>query len=151
MDAHLRAKPNPIPAHLPVTATTRELVAWMLQKKIADRPQDGGAILEQIDSVLRRATSRSASQRVTVLVIEHDIATLASMKAALEAEGYRVLATDNAREGVNLAFEQTPAIIFLDARVRGGFDLAIEEEASAPAFDQNLSGADALGVGCRSC
>jgi CheY-like chemotaxis protein len=146
MNAHLRVKPNPIPGHLPISTTTRELVAWMLQKKVADRPQDAGAVLEQIDSVLRRATSRSASQRVTVLVIEHDPATLASMKTALEADGYRVLATDNAREGVNLAFEQTPAIIFLDARVRGGFDLAIEEEASAPAFDQNLSGADALGV-----
>jgi CheY-like chemotaxis protein len=96
--------------------------------------------------VLKRATAGSASRRVTVLLIEHDPKQLATMKAALEAEGYRVLATDNARDGVNLAFEQTPAIIFLDARVRGGFDLSIQDEASAPKFDQNLSGADALGV-----
>ena len=71
---------------------------------------------------------------MTVLVIEHDAAELAMMKAALEGEGYKVLASDNAREGVNLAFEQTPAMIFLDSRVRGGFDLAIQEEASAPQF-----------------
>ena len=44
----------------------------------------------------------------------------------LQAEGYRVLATSNAREGVNLAFEQTPAMIFLDAKIRGGFDLPPE-------------------------
>ena len=144
MDAHLRRKPNAIPDTVAVSATTRELIEWMLQKKIDDRP-DAEAVLERIDSVLKRATSRSASQRVTVLVIEHDAAILAMMKAAMEAEGYRVLATDNARDGVNLAFEQTPALIFLDARVRGGFDLSIQDEASAPQFDQNLSGADALG------
>jgi len=37
-------------------------------------------------------------------------------------------------------------VIFLDARIKGGYDLAISEEASAPQFDQDLSGADALGV-----
>jgi serine/threonine protein kinase len=146
MDAHLRSKPNPVPDDVPVSATTRELIAWMLQKKASERPQAAGEVLEQIDSVLKRATAASASRRVTVLLIEHDPKQLATMKAALEADGYRVLATDNARDGVNLAFEQTPAIIFLDARVRGGFDLSIQEEASAPKFDQNLSGADALGV-----
>jgi len=145
MDAHLHRKPNAIPENLAVSATTRALVEWMLRKKIEERP-DAAAVLEQIDSVLKRTTSRSASQRVTVLVIEHDAATLAAMKAAMEAEGYRVIAADNARDGVNLAFEQTPALIFLDSRVRGGFDLSIQEEASAPQFDQNLSGADALGV-----
>jgi CheY-like chemotaxis protein len=146
MDAHLRAVPNAVPDTVPVSQPTRDLIAWMLQKKAADRPQAAGALLELIEPVLARATARSASQRVTVLVIEHDAEELAVMKSVLEAEGYRVLAADNAREGVNLAFEQSPAIIFLDARVRGGFDLAIQEEASAPQFDQNLSGADALGV-----
>ncbi len=146
LDAHLRAKPNPIPEELPVSATTRELITWMLQKKAAERPQTADSVLEQIDSVLKRATARSASQRVKVLLIEHDPKVMAEMKAALEADGYKVLASDNARDGVNLAFEQAPSIIFLDARVRGGFDLSIQDEASAPKFDQNLSGADALGV-----
>ncbi len=146
MDAHLHAKPNPIPGDIAVSETTRDLITWLLQKKAADRPQDAFAVLEMIDSVLKRATSRSASQRVTVLVIEHDPKQLATMKATLEADGYRVLATDNARDGVNLAFEQTPALIFLDGRVRGGFDLSIQDEASAPKFDHELSGADALGV-----
>ena len=146
MDAHLRAKPNAIPEDLAVSTTTRELIAWMLQKKVAERPQTAGAVLDQIDAVLKRPTTRSASQRVKVLVIEHDPKTLAEMTAALEAEGYKVLSSDNARDGVNLAFEQAPAIIFLDSRVRGGFDLSIQDEASAPHFDSNLSGADALGV-----
>jgi serine/threonine protein kinase len=146
LDAHLRATPNAIPEELAVSATTRDLITWMLQKKAADRPQTADVVLEQLDSVLKRATARSASQRVKVLVIEHDPKVLAGMKAALEAEGFKVLAADNARDGVNLAFEQAPSIIFLDARVRGGFDLSIQDEASAPKFDQNLSGADALGV-----
>jgi serine/threonine protein kinase len=146
MDAHLHGKPNEIPENLAVSATTRDLIAWMLQKKATDRPQSAGEVLEQIDSVLKRATARSGSHRLKVLVIEHDPKILEEMKTALEAEGYKVLATDNARDGVNLAFEQGPSIIFLDARVRGGFDLSIQDEASAPKFDQNLSGADALGV-----
>ena len=47
---------------------------------------------------------------------------------------------------MTLAFEQSPSLIFLDARVRGGYDLAIQDEATAPQFDDELSGADALGV-----
>src|SRR5207302_907191 len=116
----------------------RELIEWMLQKKIADRPPDAASALEQIESVLRQATARSAARRLTALVIEHDDAVTQMMKHTLEAEGYRVVSADTAKEGVTLAFEQSPSIIFLDARIKGGYDLAINEEASAPQFDQEL-------------
>jgi serine/threonine protein kinase len=146
MDAHLRAKPNPLPDSVVVSSTTREIIDWMLQKKVADRPQDAASVLEQVESVLRRATARSAARRLTALVIEHDLGELEMIRKTLDAEGYRVITAETARDGVNLAFEQSPSIIFLDARIKGGFDLAINEEASAPQFDQDLSGADALGV-----
>jgi serine/threonine protein kinase len=148
MEAHLYAQPNPVPADIPVSEATRDLIGWMLQKKTVNRPQDASVVLELIDSLFKiaSATGRSGAQRVTILVIEHDPVTLATMKSILENDGYRVLPAENARDGVNLAFEQTPALIFLDGRVRGGFDLSIQDEASAPQFDQELSGADALGL-----
>jgi CheY-like chemotaxis protein len=80
-----------------------------------------------MDGMLKAASmTRSASKRVTVLVIEHDPTTLTFLSTVLKSEGYRVVATSNAREGVNLAFEQSPAMIFLDAKIRGGFDLPPE-------------------------
>jgi CheY-like chemotaxis protein len=72
------------------------------------------------------SVTRSASKRITVLVVEHDLEALSFLTGVLQAEGYRVLAPSNARDAVNLAFEQTPAMIFLDAKIRGGFDLPPE-------------------------
>jgi CheY-like chemotaxis protein len=79
--------------------------------------------------------TRSASKRVTALVIDHDPEQLAFLTGVLKTEGYRVLAAGNAREGVNLAFEQNPAIIFLDSRIRGGFDLPPESKGEEPVAD----------------
>jgi CheY-like chemotaxis protein len=46
-----------------------------------------------------------------------------------------VLTTSNAREGVNLAFEQSPALILLDGKIRGGFDLPPEADGEEIAAD----------------
>ncbi len=108
----------------------------MLQKKVTDRPLNAREILDRIDALLKAASmTRSASKRINVLVIEHDPEALAFLTEVLQSEGYRVLATSNAREGVNLAFEQSPAMIFLDARIRGGFDLPPEAEGEEIAAD----------------
>jgi CheY-like chemotaxis protein len=136
LDAHLHAKPEPIDESFGVSAEVRDLIASMLQKKVADRPRSARELLERIDEILKASSppSRSASKRITALVIDHEPESLAFLTRVLQGEGYRVLATGNAREGIDLAFEQTPAIIFLDGRIRGGFDLPVEaagEEAAA--------------------
>lgn len=136
LQAHLNAAPEPIDESLNISAATRELIASMLQKKVADRPLDARDVLERIDALLKAASmTRSASKKITVLVIEHDPDALLTITTVLLGEGYRVLATGNAREAVNLAFEQSPAMIFLDARIRGGFDLPPEAEGEEIAAD----------------
>ncbi|MEA2339544.1 MAG: eukaryotic-like serine/threonine-protein kinase [Thermoanaerobaculia bacterium] len=136
LEAHLKSPPEPIDESLPISAGARELVASMLQKKVSDRPLNARELLDRIDAMLKAASmTRSASKRVTVLVIEHDPEALAMLSSVLQTEGYRVVSTSNAREGVNLAFEQSPAMIFLDARIRGGFDLPPEAEGEELAAD----------------
>jgi serine/threonine protein kinase len=129
LQAHLTAAPEPIDESLTISAATRELIASMLQKKISDRPLNARYVLDRIDGLLTAASmTRSASKRITVLVIESDPDALRFLTAVLQGEGYRVFGTSNAREGVNLAFEQSPALIFLDGRIRGGFDLPPETD-----------------------
>ena len=128
IDAHLHRAPEPIPASLSVSPETRELLEWMLQKNATERPQSATPLLEKIDALLKSGTmSRSASRRTTALVVEEDPETLTLLRGVLEQQGFRVLASTNARDGVNLAFEQAPALIFLDAKIRGGFEVAASE------------------------
>jgi DNA-binding response OmpR family regulator len=77
---------------------------------------------------------------MSVLIVEDDPATLAFLRDALETDGFKVIPATNARQGVELAFEQNPAIILLDAKIRGGFDLG--EVSDDP------TGVDGLGF-CR--
>src|ERR1051325_1168017 len=126
VEAHLNAPPEPLPPDLPVSEETRDMIESMLRKKIADRPQTAQELLDRIDALLRSGRSRSAAKFATVLIIDHDVETAAFMRGVLEVAGYRVVTTSSARDGVNIAFEQTPALIFLDAKIRGGFDLPHE-------------------------
>jgi CheY-like chemotaxis protein len=139
MDAHLHASPDPIPSTIPVSDDTRNLVSWMLNKPMADRPESTKPLLERIDEMLRDGMKRSRSTRVSVLVVEDDPATLTFLCGALEADGFRALPATNARKGVELAFEQSPSIILLDAKIRGGFDLGAGADTT---------GVDGLGF-CR--
>jgi len=141
MDAHLHAAPDPIPDEMPVSSDTRELIDWMLKKEVADRPPTVKPLLDRIDAMLKAsAEKRSRSTRMAVLIVEDDASTLEFLRAALEADGFKVIPATNARQGVELAFEQNPAIILLDAKIRGGFDLG--EIAEDP------TGVDGLGF-CR--
>jgi len=127
MDAHLHAIPDEIPEELPISWETRELVDWMLRKSVAERPPNAQPLLDRIDAMLKEGVSKrtrsTAGTRVTVLIVEDNEGQLTFMKGALEADGFRVIPATNARQGVELAFEQNPAIILLDAKIRGGFDL----------------------------
>ena len=136
IDAHLNATPMSIPESAGVSLETRELIGWMLQKQMSDRPQSASAVLERIDETLRAAaTRRSDAKRSRILVVEHDPAARAFIAGVLEAEGYRVMATGDGREAVNLAFEQTPSLILLDARIQGGFDVPLQSQDEHAAAD----------------
>jgi CheY-like chemotaxis protein len=69
---------------------------------------------------------------MTVLVAEEDPQTLALLRSVLETDGFRVLTTTNARDAVNVAFEQTPSLILLDAEIRGGFDIVRADADTEP-------------------
>ena len=140
MDAHLHAPPDPIPDEMPVSWETRDLIQWMLQKDVADRPASASQVLERIDRMLKAEAKRSRSNRMSVLVVEDDPDTLALIGTALEGDGFRVIPAMNARAGVELAFEQNPSIILLDAKIRGGFDLGDTSD--------DPTGVDGLGF-CR--
>jgi len=140
MEAHLRATPLPIPDEMPVTWETRELIDWMLRKEVSDRPATVQPLLERIDAMLKEGAKRSRSTRMSVLIVEDDATTLAFLSNTLESDGFRVIPATNARQGVELAFEQNPAIILLDAKIRGGFDLGD--------ISDDPTGVDGLGF-CR--
>jgi serine/threonine protein kinase len=140
MEAHLRATPLPIPDEMPVTWETRELIDWMLRKEVSDRPATVQPLLERIDAMLKEGAKRSRSTRMSVLIVEDDATTLAFLSHTLESDGFRVIPATNARQGVELAFEQNPAIILLDAKIRGGFDLGD--------ISDDPTGVDGLGF-CR--
>jgi CheY-like chemotaxis protein len=129
INAHLHHPPEPIPLSIPISNETRELIEWMLQKDVKDRPPSATPVLERIDQLLKSATtSRSASRRATVLVVEQDQETSTMIRTVLEEQGWRVSLASNARDAVNMAFEQTPSLIFLDARIRGGFEVAAADD-----------------------
>jgi CheY-like chemotaxis protein len=136
IDAHLNATPLSIPESAGITLETRELIGWMLQKRMTDRPQNASAVLERIDETLRAAaTRRSGAKHLTILVVEHDPAVRSFIAGVLQAEGIRVIATGDGREAVNLAFEQAPALILLDARIQGGFDVPLQSDDEHVAAD----------------
>ena len=145
IDAHLTAPPLPFDETLGVSAVTRELIDWMLQKEASARPQDAGALLDRIEPLVDQRPTQSAAKRVTALVVEDDAETIGFLRGALEHEGYRVVSSNNAREGVNLAFEQNPSIIFLDAKIRGGFELLPDDDPDLPHFADGSTAGDGIG------
>jgi len=64
--------------------------------------------------------------RNTVLVIEDDPLTLATLENALRCKGYRALRASSGREGVEVAQRDSPDLIVLDLVMPGmsGFDVA---------------------------
>ena len=72
---------------------------------------------------LPKSTARPGS---TVLVIEDDLRTLATLGNALRCKGYRSLRASSGKEGVEMAQRNSPDLIVLDLVMPGmnGFDVA---------------------------
>jgi serine/threonine protein kinase len=149
IQGHLTLPPTPIPDDAEVSAETRELIDALLRKNVADRPASAGAVLDQVDALLsEKKKTRSSSNRVTVLVADQDPHSVAFLRSVLETDGYRVVATSNARDAVNVAFDQTPSVILLDAAIRGGFEGVTPDTDTAPGLGlgPDLTGADGIGI-----
>jgi serine/threonine protein kinase len=123
IEAHLYGTPEPIDEALPISHDTRAIVAAMMSKDAAERPTAAEA-LERVQRLIDRARSMmSTAKEAKVLVIDHDDGDSCFIRNVLEADGYRVSVAANARDGVDLAFEQSPSLILMDARIRGGSDV----------------------------
>lgn len=132
LDAHRTSQPDPIRDDVPLSDVTRDVIAWLLQKAPGDRPSSAGDVLEKIEPLLRTTISRSGAHRSTALIVERNRQTTAFLRETLELHGYRVIVANDARQGVNLAFEESPDLILLDARIQGGFDIALELDPEMP-------------------
>jgi len=141
LEAHRSSEPLPIPAEIQLSDVTRDVIRWLLQKDPEARPRTAGNVLDEIEPLLRTTVSRKGLRQNTALIVDADPDTTAFMRTLLETEGYRVLCAKDAREGVNLAFEESPDVILLDARIQGGFDIALE----MPALDPAIGGIDGIG------
>jgi DNA-binding response OmpR family regulator len=73
-------------------------------------------------------TKDASGDRRSVLVIDDDEATRAMVAAALTDEGYVVIVARDGDEGMRLALEHCPALIFLDLRMPRGSGLRFLEE-----------------------
>jgi serine/threonine protein kinase len=149
IEAHLTLPPDPISDEVDVSPDARALIDSLLQKKVADRPKDAGTVLDQVELLLNaKKKERSSSNRLTVLVADHDPHAVTFLRSVLETDGYRVVTTSNARDAVNAAFDQTPSVILLDASIRGGFDLVNPQADTAPGLGlgPDLTGADGIGL-----
>lgn len=72
-----------------------------------------------------------------ILVIDDDPAVRGAFKLILEEEGYRVLEAENGLEGIELAKQYCPDLIFLDLRMPG-ID-GVETLRRLKALDENLN------------
>jgi len=149
IEAHLTKLPDPIPDQSEVSKEVRDLIDALLQKNVADRPKSANEVLDVVERLLSaQKKARSSSNRVTVLVADHDPHTVAFLRSVLETDGYRVVTTSSAREAVNAAFDQSPSVILLDASIKGGFDLVNPDADTAPGLGlgPDLRGADGIGL-----
>ena len=149
IEAHLNKPPEPIPDEAEISNEVRDLIDALLQKNVADRPRDAGDALDTVEALLNaQRRTRSSSNRVTVLVADHDPHTVAFLRSVLETDGYRVITTSSARDAVNAAFDLGPSVILLDAGIKGGFDLVNPDADTAPGLGlgPDLRGADGIGL-----
>ncbi|HEX3110892.1 MAG TPA: serine/threonine-protein kinase [Thermoanaerobaculia bacterium] len=139
--AHLHDTPDPLPADLEISEATRTLVDDLLKKDVADRPPDASGVLDRVEAALSAGKKvRSSSSRITILVAEEDPQTMALLRSVLETDGYRVVATSTAEEAVNLAFEQNPSLILLDAEIKGGMDIVVDDADTTPGDTRYVDG-----------
>jgi serine/threonine protein kinase len=141
IEAHLTKLPDPISDDIDISPSTRDLIDALLRKNVSDRPRNAGAVLDEVERLLSaQRKARSSSNRVTVLVADHDPQSVAFLRSVLETDGYRVVTTSTARDAVNVAFDQNPSVILLDADIHGGLEMVSLEADTAP----GLPGAEGI-------
>ena len=143
-DAHLHAKPEPLPEPRGRPAT-RDLIAELLRKDPAARPKKAVEVLERVNAILAFEIMTIRTKLPIALVVEGDQSILSQCSEALAGEGYHVLTASGAREAVSLAFENEVSVIVLDSGIRGGFELALEANPAIRSLDPGMPCLDGLG------
>jgi PAS domain S-box-containing protein len=123
-------KQHPLCKHIPII-----IVSIIEEKSLgfslgaADyfvKPVSKDELIKSLDRF--RLVRTNADRRPTVLVIDDDRAATDLVQVILENEGYRVLKSNHAREGVELAVQERPDLIILDLVMpeMSGFHVAYE-------------------------
>jgi len=147
IEAQLHETPQPLPDELDLSPVIRDLIDWLLQKQPADRPQNAQEVLAKLDEAVKRQKTLVLAENMSVLVADRDPEMLTSFRSALEAEGFKVTTAATAREAVNVAFENHPSVMLIDAAIGGGhFPLRATDDTTPGTVP--LHGADALDF-CR--
>ena len=103
-------------------------------------PQDVTPVLERIDAMLNEGEKSAAARRgMSVLVADEDPQTMALLERPRDRRLPRATTT-NAEEAVNLAFEQNPSLILLDAEIKGGMDIVLDDADTAPGDERFVDG-----------
>ncbi|HEX2573693.1 MAG TPA: protein kinase [Polyangia bacterium] len=149
--AKATAEARPMPESLAVSRSTRELVAQLLRRNAAERPQHAAAVLEHIGLALRAREAPVASEpsdRPVALVIEGDPGVVELCRGTLQGEGYHVLHAHDSDTALRLAFESDPSLILLAAEVQSDLGLNTGRLPAAGSASERLSSLEGLGL-CR--
>jgi CheY-like chemotaxis protein len=142
------AEPRAIPESLTVSRSTRELVARLLQRNAAERPQNAAAVLEQIALGLKAGELPARPERPVALIIEDDPGVVDLCRETLRGEGYHVLSTHDGETALRLAFENDPALVLVAAQVQSDLGLNAGRLSSIGTTSLRLSALEGLGF-CR--
>lgn len=146
--AKATAEARALPESLGVSRSTRELVAQLLLRSAAERPQNVAAVLEQIHRGPKAGELPARQERPVALIIEQDAGVVELCRETLHGEGYHVLHTQDGEAALGLAFENDPALILLAAEVQSDLGLNAGRLSMIGGSSQRLSALEGLGF-CR--
>lgn len=147
--AKATAAARALPESLAVSRSTRDLVAHLLQRSAAERPQNVAAVLEQIHLGLKTGELPARQDpRPVALLVEPDPGVVELCREALHGEGYHVLHTQDGEAALGLAFENDPALILLAAEMQSELELNAGRLSMLVDRSQRLSALEGLGF-CR--
>jgi serine/threonine protein kinase len=146
--AHQNVPPDPIPAGTIVSPVTRRLLGRLLRKAISERPQSAAEALIDVEHALSVDALAVKTERAIALIVEEDPEVRTLCSQTLDHEGYHVIAADNAKLGMELAFTYDNAFILLDSRTLGRSDVAFVRDPVVERLDRVLATTHGLGF-CR--
>jgi two-component system, NtrC family, sensor kinase len=83
------------------------------------KPYDRGWVASRALELVRRAAPSARASTPTVLVIDDSKTFAEELRAALEADGYRVLTASTGEDGLRLAFDAAPHALVVDGELPG--------------------------------